>query len=246
VDLPIRELVQNLLVSTSVPQAYGTDGLYYSPRQQGSGVGDILRAISTAAYLTVEGMDTPKAELGHDPKKTGAYEFTFEVNNFGKETLYYRLSTLVQTEDYTTSEDHEGLYFMAGTPKALGATASYQSDRLYLTHDINDSGAIDTHDAYLLSQRVSNDTLTEENGEFFRHDVNKDQALNLDDVQAYLDALVGLESEIDMEDEVLQVEAEQTSSVTVSQCDCHGFLGIVLSDDIFIQLCHDFLRCHAV
>lgn len=214
-DLTFREIVQHLLVSTSTPLVHEESGQYYSPRQQGSGLGNALQAITTSAYLTVEGMDTPKAELGDDDAKVGSYQFSYEVHNFGTENLYYRLSTSAQTEGYTTLEDHEGRYFMSGTPRALGAGTGETSDHLFLTHDLSQNGTNDAYDAYLVYQQtLTPETLAE--ADAFRYDVNKDEAVSEDDVQAYLDALVGLVSKADLKDQVLQVPAGETVQVEVS------------------------------
>lgn len=219
-DLTFRELVQHLLVSTSGPLVHEESGQYYSPRQQGSGLGNAMQAITTSAYLTVDGMDTPKAELGDDDDKDGSYQFSYQVHNFGVETLYYRLNTTAQTEEFTTLEDHPGLYFMAGTPRFLSADTKENSDHLFYTHDLSHNGTTDAYDAYLVYQQVQKDAqvdvVTTAGNDLFRYDVNKDEAVTEDDVQAYLDALVGLVSKADLKDQVLQVPAGENVQVDVS------------------------------
>ena len=211
-DLPIRELVQDLLVSTAAPVSYG-DGLYYSPRQQGSGLGNAFQAISTQAYLTVKGSDTPKAELGDDDEKNGNYYFSFRVNNFGDETLYYRLSTVVQTEDYTTMEEYPDRYFMSGTPKKLSAATAEYSNYFVLTYDVSQDGVTDAYDAYLVYLQTQQAAAAQSDA--FRYDLNGDEAVSMDDVQDYLNALVGLDAEADLEEEVLQVEPGKSVPVKV-------------------------------
>lgn len=213
-SLPMRELVQNLLVSTAAPVVYaGENGLYYSPRQQGSGLGNAFQAISTQAYLTVKGSDTPKAELGDDDEKTGKYSFSFQVHNFGDETLYYYLDTVVQTEDYTTLEAYPGRYFMSGTPKALKASTSESSNNLVLTYDVSGDDAADAYDAYLVYLQTRQQSAKA--NESFRYDLNGDETVSMDDVQDYLNALVGLESEADLDEEVLKVKPGKTATVKV-------------------------------
>ena len=217
-QMPSRELVQHLLVSTSAPLPHEESGNYYSPRHQGSGLGDLMEAITTWAYLSVEGMDTPKAELGDDDAKTGKYQFTYQVNNFGAHTLYYRLNTVVQTEEYTTLEDHPDMYFMAGTPRGLMGTTKESSDDLFFTHDLSHDGQTDVYDAYLVYlQTLPQDAQVDPNwkADAFRYDINKDEAVNMDDVQSYLDAMVGLVSKADLKDQVLRVESGDTVDVTV-------------------------------
>ena len=213
-DISTRELVQNLLVSTSVPLVYDKEtGLPYSPRQQGSGLANSFNAICAQVYLQVEGMDSPKAELGHDPLKQGKYDFTFDVVNFGTTDAYYHLSTWVQTEDYA---ELEGMYFMSGTPRALDAKTSQTSaGNMVLTHDVNNDGATDIRDAWQIQKAVEGLVEGWDN-EAFRYDLNGDGAVTADDVQEYLNALVGLETVADLTDEVLKVEAGTTVSVSVS------------------------------
>ena len=211
-DLPLRELVQHLLVSTSVPVVYG-NGLYYSPRQQGSGLGNASFAISTQAYLSVSGSDVPKAELGDDANKSGRYDFTYRVHNFGNETLYYRLDTVVQTEGYTTLEAYPDQYFMSGLPKELKGSTSETSNNLVLTYDVSGDGVTDAYDAYLVYLQTQESAAA--GGDAFRYDLDGDDATTMDDVQAYLNALVGLESEADLDEQVLKVEAGETAKVKV-------------------------------
>ena len=213
-DLTIRELVQHLLVSTAVPVVYGNTDLYYSPRQQGSGLGNALLAITTGAYLSVEGMDTPKAELGDDPDKTGKYTYTFQVHNFGDEILYYYLDTVTQTEGVATHEAHPDRFFMSGLPESLDAKTSESSKNLVITHDISQNGLINAYDVYLLHQQVQNQNYKE--NELFRSDMTGDGKVDMDDVQDYLNALVGLESEGDLEEKVLKVKPGKTANVKVT------------------------------
>ncbi len=211
-DLTMRELVQNLLVSTATPVIY-EGNIYYSPRQQGSGLGNAMHAITTGAYLTVKGSDTPKAELGDDDKKSGRFDYSFRVHNFGDEPLYYRLDTVVQTEGYTTLDAYPDRYFMSGTPVALKARTEENSDQFVLTYDVSGDGVTDAYDAYLVYQQAQDPSAKED--ETFRYDLSGDDAVSMDDVQDYLNALVGLESEADLDEEVLQVNPGKTATVKV-------------------------------
>ena len=76
----IADLSEMLLVSTAVPQL-DENGVYYSPRYQGAGLVNAAAAISTPAFLSVEGQQAPKLELRDDPRRTGTYELTFQINN---------------------------------------------------------------------------------------------------------------------------------------------------------------------
>ncbi len=213
-DIPVRQLAQNLLVSTASPVVFGETGLYYSPRQQGSGLGNALHAITTHAYLTVEGMDTPKAELGDDPDKTGKYSFSYQIHNFGDEILYYYLDTVAQTEGVTTHEQYPDRFFMSGQPEYLDAKTSESSKNLVITHDISQNGLINGYDVYLLYLQAQTQNFKE--NELFRSDMTGDGAVDMDDVQDYLNALVGLESEGDLDEKVLKVKPGNTATVKVS------------------------------
>ena len=208
-NLPMREFVQDLLVSTAAPVQHA-NGNYYSPRQQGSGLGNAFWALSTDAYLTVSGSEVPKVSLGDDPNRTGRYDFYYRVHNFGNETLYYRLSTVTQTDGVMTFEQYPDRYFMSGEPEILKARTEELSDNLVLTYDLSGDGVIDAYDAYLLSQQAGKDS-----SNAFRYDLSGDEKSDLDDVQAYLDALVGLESPADLDDQVLQVESGDSAKVHV-------------------------------
>ena len=82
----IHDLTDALLMSTARP-AVREDGSPYSPRQQGAGVLNLKDAVTTKAYLSVDGCDRPKAELGESGE--GRYAFTFRVHNLGQQALSY-------------------------------------------------------------------------------------------------------------------------------------------------------------
>ncbi len=90
-----------ILMSTAEP-ILDANGVYYSPRQQGSGLVNIYRAVNTNAYLrTVEDIEIngrPKLELGDDAARNGVYNSSFEVMNIGDEAISYDLSASIITE----------------------------------------------------------------------------------------------------------------------------------------------------
>ena len=210
-----RTFVQNLLMSASSPLVFDEEsGLYFSPRHQGSGLANAFNSITTTAYLTVEGSDTPKVSLGDDAEKTGVYAFTFTVTNFGDGTMYYELNTVMQTEDVVTYEAFEGQYFMAGTPTGLTGTAFESSDALVLAYDADGNGVVNVRDAYRIYRAAMNEG--DETVDAFRYNVDGDDAIGVSDVQAYLDALVGNDSAADLEKTVLEVNAGESVDVSVS------------------------------
>ncbi len=208
-----RTLVQNLLMSSSEPVPYGETGLFYSPRKQGSGMANAYNAITTTAYLTVAGSDSPKVSLGDDPDKVGVYEFTYTVTNFGDGTVFYCLDTVVTTEDVVSYEAYEGKYFMAGTPYGLSAASYENAEDLMQVYDVDDNGVTNSHDAYLVYLAGLNGV---EDTYDFRYDLNGDKSVEGADVQAYLDALVGNNSEVDLDAVAVGVASGESVDVTVS------------------------------
>ncbi len=197
-----RAITQNLLMSTSVPLLYADTQVPYSPRSQGSGLANAFNAVTSTGYLTVDGADNVKVDMGDDADRTGIYTYSFNVHNFGTNANYYRLHTNAQTEGTVVDQ---GVYFMSGTPYALEAATTTTSSSMVLTHDINGDGLVNTLDAYLVYQAQAKNTTGWEN-ESFRYDLDANEAVNVADVQAYLDALVGKTSDADLEDQVLQVK----------------------------------------
>ncbi len=90
------KMVNTLLMCTAVPS--GENGVYYSPRAQGSGQADLLAAISTPAYVNVRGCDRPKIELGDDDDELGVYHLSFDVKNFSSSPVTYTVDPIVMTE----------------------------------------------------------------------------------------------------------------------------------------------------
>ena len=111
-----RILAANLAMSTANPILSG-NGLEYSPRAQGAGLVDLIKATTSPAYLSVPATSEtrPKVELRDDPNKTGVYSFTFTVTNMTGEALTYEISSSVLTEQIY------GGYFIANAPYALEA-----------------------------------------------------------------------------------------------------------------------------
>ncbi len=108
-------LVDAILMSTADP-VVDSGGDLASVRKQGAGLMDLAGATRTTAYLTVPGCDRPKLELGDDPEKTGVYEMTFTVNNFGDEELAWVVVPHVLIDDIQPlGYDPDGNYVLAYT-----------------------------------------------------------------------------------------------------------------------------------
>ena len=231
----VRTMAQHLLTSTAAPLPYD-EGLFYSPRQQGTGLANAFNAVTTKAYLTVDGMDMPKVELGDDDAKTGAYSYSFNVHNFGESKSFYDLATVIQTEGVDAYEG--GYYFMGGVPMALPGTTSADSANLVLTHDVDDNAVTNSHDAYIIYQATVDNKLDSYVSEEFRYDTDCNDTVNTDDVQAYLDALVGNASAADLADESLCVAAGETAAVSVSIAladDSKAFMDTYFPNGIYVE-----------
>lgn len=95
--------VNQLLMSTATI-LYDENGLPYSVRRQGAGLGDISKAIRSDSYLYVEGNSKPKLELGDDPERTGNYTMTFHVVNTSDSVKTYTLGVIAMTESVSIDE----------------------------------------------------------------------------------------------------------------------------------------------
>ena len=101
----IRDLTENLMMSTAVPGTNST-GAEFSPREQGAGLVNVKNAVTTKAYLSTaadaDGVTRPKAELGSNG--SGYFTFSFQVNNLSDETLTYTLTSSSLTEGIVTQD----------------------------------------------------------------------------------------------------------------------------------------------
>ncbi len=108
----VNDMVNKLMMSTA-DIALGKNGLPYSVRKQGAGLANLQASLDTPAYITTfdsEGnaMNKTKLELGDDPKKSGVYEMTFSINNFGDKKLSYKLGAYVMTEGVSDTKTNAG------------------------------------------------------------------------------------------------------------------------------------------
>lgn len=103
------KLIMQLLMSTSTP-VKNANGVFCSPRKQGSGVGNIEHAATTEVYLytdpEVEENSKPELNLYDDPERTGKFTSKFHIKNFGTEAATYKIDYKAMKEaivDYTDS-----------------------------------------------------------------------------------------------------------------------------------------------
>ncbi len=94
------DIVTQLLMSTAEPLADpDEEGSYYSPRQQGAGVANVVAATETDVYASVEGATNesrPKADLGES--SDGTWSFTVTLHNVGSEDRRFTPDTAALSE----------------------------------------------------------------------------------------------------------------------------------------------------
>lgn len=103
----VGDIVNQLLVSTAVPQT-DSNGVYYSPRQQGAGLVNATAAVDTPAYITVDGQNVGKLQLLDDPDRTGSYDITFDVHNISDQAMTYDVAITLQRPDTQTVDSTWG------------------------------------------------------------------------------------------------------------------------------------------
>ncbi len=111
-NVKVNAMVNSLLMSTA-DIAIGMNGQPYAVRKQGAGLANLSASIETPAYIKTydeegEVMDKAKLELGDDPEKTGEYEMTFAITNFGDKKVSYKLGSFVMTEGVSETKTNSG------------------------------------------------------------------------------------------------------------------------------------------
>ena len=143
--LTARALAQSLMMGTAVPIMDPDSDVEYSPRRQGSGLGNVENAVNSPAYVTIDGNDDGKVkvEFGDDPARTGTYSFSFHVNNLTDKSVSYWLSASVLAPETVTDEE-SGTKFIAMNDVAVGANAVFTTDAA--GYDLNGDGKLDDGD----------------------------------------------------------------------------------------------------
>lgn len=118
----VRDLVNQLCMSTATI-AMDKAGNPYSPRKQGAGIADILKATTTNAYLFVEGKGKTKLELGDDPARTGKYTMTISLRNLSSSAVSYKLGMYAMTETLSSSDTD----YVAERAYMLGGSTAYSA-----------------------------------------------------------------------------------------------------------------------
>lgn len=106
-DLTWKEIsvMTNQMLMSTADIVRNEEGNPYSPRKQGAGLANLYNVVNTKAYLTVDGIDRSKIELGDDPTRKGEYTMTFNVKNISSDTVRYQLSVAGMTETVSSYDN---------------------------------------------------------------------------------------------------------------------------------------------
>ena len=132
--LAVENLVNSLMMSTAVPviESGITDDAspvtYYSPRKQGAGLVDVFNAITSEGYLSVDGCNRPKAELGSNAN--GKYEFLYTIHNQSNKAITYDLSGVVQLEAFASNQGYDFSLAESMNITALGSKVKFLGSRV--------------------------------------------------------------------------------------------------------------------
>lgn len=135
----LRDITEALLMSTADPSR-NNSGDEYGPRWQGAGIVDVLGAVTTGGYLTVDNVDPtdssivvtrPKAELGWNDE--GVYTIEFNIHNISESDIVYTPMTVSLSEGVTESY---GVKFADGVTRRLG------EEDFSITYDAAEDGTI--------------------------------------------------------------------------------------------------------
>ena len=151
------------MAATSVPmRSEAGNGNYFPVFQQGSGFANVLAAVQTPVFMTVDGMPDGKVkvELGEDAAREGVYTFRFSLNNLTGEDMAYRLSGDVFTQDLYTDG---GVDFLSTNTRMLtpdvdftvGGKSVMEADSALTNCDFNGDGVVNRSDAQALLDYVT-------------------------------------------------------------------------------------------
>ncbi len=174
-----RVLAQSLLMSTADPlREEAAGGNYYSILNQGAGLAKIDDVVSADSYIMVDGQPDGKvkAELGHDPQRTGEYKFSFTIHNMTEAEQEYALNADVFLQNVQAKDGYE---FLNKQTHITGSETVFAVDgtpieNVSVNYDLNGDGKTNELDAdYLLEYLLGNESELKADG-----DVNGDGTVN--------------------------------------------------------------------
>ncbi len=155
-----RHLINSLLMSTATPEIEEASGYYWSVMKQGAGMANGAAAISAGTYILMDENATDswkdgkvKAELGDDPNRTGAYSFSFSVNNFSDEDKSYTLTSDFFTQAILTVGEYD--YLDTKTTPIAADVTYYVDGQIFrptstVICDLDNDGDTDADDAQII------------------------------------------------------------------------------------------------
>ena len=165
----IKQILKNPNGKTVRVLVDGESGSYYPLLQQGAGLANVGNAIASNTYLWMDPSANAgatdgkiKVELGDDPNRTGAYSFSFELNNFGTEAQIYSIYGDFFTQNVVTID---GIVYADKSTTGLnmgvgyGIEGGYVSTSEQYTCDLNNDGITDEKDAMIILDYVSGKTV---------------------------------------------------------------------------------------
>ena len=174
----MHTVAESLLMSTAVP-VLEEGNVPYSPRKQGAGSANVLNAVTSPVYLTVEGAQeqTPKVSFGDDDERTGVYRFSFQMNNLTDRPQTYTLDGQVLTDQFVMID---GLKFMSETSRMLDASVTFSmaNGQLPMQYDYNGDGVTDLDDVQAFLDGVNGLAAVKEG-----YDLTADGVVDTADVQ---------------------------------------------------------------
>ena len=193
-DITTRALTMSLLMATAEPMK-DEYGYYYSLLQQGAGLANVEKAVSSPVYITVTGQDDGKvkAEVGDDPDRTGVFTFEFDIHNLVPGSYTYALSADVFTQALFSVQGYgDFMDYYTDTLDALvffkGADVVVSNEVLDLRYDFDQDGDVDEDDAQLLLDHIILGTEIE-GYEEFQLDVDGNFCVDTHDVHELLNLL---------------------------------------------------------
>lgn len=212
-DAQKHTITEALLMSTAAPVVDPENpAIHYTPRKQGAGNANIYNAITSPAYLTVNG-STPKVSLGDDDSRTGVYTFEFEVNNLSDKDLTFTVDGYAMTDQVNLVYEDRGMLLMGETGRKLDAPVTFSVDvgDLSADYDLNEDGKVNREDVQLLLDMVNGVAEVSQRAESL-FDLDEDGSLNTVDAQI----LYELVQSCQMQVHEIQVGAGETVTVTAT------------------------------
>lgn len=191
-----RVAAANILMSTASPVIH-PNGLEYSPRNQGAGLADLVRATTAQSYLSnpAAAETRPKVEFGDDADKNGVYSFSFEITNLSDSAKTYQFSSSLLTETIVSDR------FIGNAPYGLEAQVSVgaETEDSVLRYDFNADGSITTADARIVLQFAAGSLLIDKQNVHCAYlDVNADGTVDAADARVITDYCAELEVTVDL------------------------------------------------